>query len=29
MYKKLGAEIQEEWHNCDFNEKEIMEFQVR
>lgn len=29
MYKKFGAEIQEEWHNCDFNEKEIMEFQVR
>jgi len=29
MYKKFGAEIQEVWHNCDFNEKEIMEFQVR
>lgn len=29
MYKKFGAEIQVEWHNCDFNEKEIMEFQVR
>jgi ribosomal protein S18 acetylase RimI-like enzyme len=28
MYKKFGAEIQEEWHNCDFNEKEIIEFQV-
>lgn len=28
MYKKCGADIDEEWYNCDFDEKGIIEFRV-
>lgn len=28
LYEKCGANIDEEWHNCDFNEKGIKEFKL-